>query len=50
MAVLLEVIRVLSQTPGTKLNNALVFLFNGAEETFQDASHLFITQHPWKET
>lgn len=50
VAVMLESIRVLSQTPDLKLNTALVFLFNGAEESLQDASHLFITQHPWRHT
>jgi Zn-dependent M28 family amino/carboxypeptidase len=50
VAVMLESIRVLSQTPDLKLNTALVFLFNGAEESLQDASHLFITQHEWRHT
>lgn len=45
-----EVLRVMSQDPNIALNNAIVFLFNGAEETLQDASHLFITQHKWKDT
>lgn len=47
---MLEVLRVLSQTPDIAINNALVFLFNAAEESLQDASHLFITQHPWRQT
>lgn len=50
VAVMLESIRVLSQTPDLQLNTALVFLFNGAEESLQDASHLFITQHAWRHT
>lgn len=50
VAVMLESIRVLLHTPGLKLDTALVFLFNGAEESLQDASHLFITQHPWRHT
>lgn len=48
VAVMLESIRVLSQTNDLKLDTALVFLFNGAEESLQDASHLFITQHEWR--
>lgn len=50
VAVMLEAIRVLSHEPNTKLDHAIVFLFNGAEESLQDASHLFITQHPWRHT
>lgn len=50
IAVMLETIRVLSQTPDLQMNTALVFLFNGAEESLQDASHLFITQHEWRHT
>ena len=45
----LEAIRVLVGTP-ERLHNSVVFLFNGAEESLQDASHLFITQHPLKDT
>lgn len=45
----LEAIRVLLGTPD-KLHNSVVFLFNGGEESLQDASHLFITQHPLKDT
>eukprot|EP00842_Homolaphlyctis_polyrhiza_P005387 jgi/Hompol1/584/HPOL_005359-RA len=43
-AVMLEVLRVIVQTP-KKLKNSIVFLFNGAEETLQDGSHAFVTQH-----
>ncbi|KAI9008790.1 hypothetical protein CLU79DRAFT_800107 [Phycomyces nitens] len=49
-AVMLEIIRVLSQRDWTHYKNAIVFLFNGAEETLQDASHMFITKHPLKDT
>ncbi|KAI8915080.1 hypothetical protein BC831DRAFT_487875 [Entophlyctis helioformis] len=45
IAVMLEVLRVVSQTP-KRLTNSLIFLFNGAEETLQDATHAFVTQHP----
>ncbi|KAL0095054.1 hypothetical protein J3Q64DRAFT_1653385 [Phycomyces blakesleeanus] len=49
-AVMLEIIRVLSQRDWTSYKNSIVFLFNGAEETLQDASHMFITKHALKDT
>lgn len=49
VAVMLEALRVLSSTP-TPLANSVVLLFNGAEESLQDASHLFITKHEIKNT
>ncbi|KAJ3147159.1 hypothetical protein HDU89_005756 [Geranomyces variabilis] len=48
VAVMLELIRILSQRPVKGMRNAVVFLWNGAEETLQDASHAFITQHPYR--
>ncbi|KAI9266828.1 hypothetical protein BDA99DRAFT_506777 [Phascolomyces articulosus] len=45
VAVMLEIIRVLSQRNWSGYRNSIVFLFNGAEETLQDASHAFITMH-----
>jgi hypothetical protein len=42
---MVEALRVMSQTR-TRLHNSVVFLFNGGEESLQDASHLFITKHP----
>ncbi|KAI9188368.1 hypothetical protein H9P43_002759 [Blastocladiella emersonii ATCC 22665] len=46
VAIMIDAIRMLS-TATRPLRNSVVFLFNGAEETFQDASHLFMTTHPW---
>uniref|UniRef100_A0A8C7KH74 Endoplasmic reticulum metallopeptidase 1 n=1 Tax=Oncorhynchus kisutch TaxID=8019 RepID=A0A8C7KH74_ONCKI len=45
-AVMLEVLHSLANL-STPLRHGVVFLFNGAEETMQQASHGFITQHPW---
>ncbi|KAK4057683.1 hypothetical protein OIO90_001331 [Microbotryomycetes sp. JL221] len=49
VGVMLETLRVMGMTK-RKLTNSVIFLFNGAEESLQDASHLFITQHPLKDT
>ncbi|EMD39116.1 hypothetical protein CERSUDRAFT_104381 [Gelatoporia subvermispora B] len=46
VGVMLECIRVLVGTPGWEPTHAIVFLFNNAEESLQDGSHLFSTQHP----
>lgn len=45
-SVMLEILQILSKSP-EPLKHAVVFLFNGAEESILQASHGFITQHPW---
>ncbi|KAF9393375.1 hypothetical protein CPC16_002166 [Podila verticillata] len=48
IGVMLEIIRIISQRPAPKMNS-LIFLFNGGEESLQDASHSFITNHELKD-
>ena len=45
IAGMLELLRALSVGP--RLEHAVVFNFNGAEETINQAAHGFITQHEW---
>ena len=47
-SIMLEVLRSFSSKPHPFLpDHAVIFLFNGAEETILQASHAFVTQHPW---
>ncbi|KLO13952.1 hypothetical protein SCHPADRAFT_920864 [Schizopora paradoxa] len=50
VGVLIEVARNLIETPGWEPAWSIVFLWNNAEESLQDGSHLFSTQHPIKDT
>ncbi|KAI0358143.1 hypothetical protein OH77DRAFT_1421438 [Trametes cingulata] len=50
VGIMLDCIRVLINTPGWEPKYAIVFLFNNAEESLQDGSHLFSTQHPVAKT
>ncbi|KAL4061947.1 hypothetical protein V8B97DRAFT_2025645 [Scleroderma yunnanense] len=45
VAVMLECARVLIETPGWEPKHGIIFLFNNAEESLQDGSHLYSTQH-----
>ncbi|KAI9034286.1 hypothetical protein DFJ74DRAFT_762910 [Hyaloraphidium curvatum] len=46
IAVLLETARILSHRPTSSWRNPAVVLFNGAEESLQDASHAFMLSSP----
>lgn len=43
---MLEVLRILARRP-ERLDNGVIFLFNGAEESGLMGSHGFITEHKW---
>ncbi|KAG6381856.1 hypothetical protein JVT61DRAFT_470 [Boletus reticuloceps] len=50
VGVMLECARVLVETKGWEPTYSIIFLFNNAEESLQDGSHLFSTQHPLAST
>ena len=45
VGVMLDVARVLVER-NEPFDNSIIFMWNGAEETLQDGSHLYSTQHP----
>ncbi|KAJ3296435.1 hypothetical protein HDU79_006666 [Rhizoclosmatium sp. JEL0117] len=46
VAVMLELASLVSKEDPATFRNSLILLFNGAEETLQDASHAFSVNHP----
>jgi Zn-dependent M28 family amino/carboxypeptidase len=50
VAILYEILRVLTTPPLPKLHHSIILLFNNGEESLQDASHLYITQHETKDS
>ncbi|KAF8521632.1 hypothetical protein BU17DRAFT_45701 [Hysterangium stoloniferum] len=45
VGVMLECLRVLTHTKDWEPSHSIIFLFNNAEESLQDGSHLYATQH-----
>ncbi|EJC99693.1 uncharacterized protein FOMMEDRAFT_160118 [Fomitiporia mediterranea MF3/22] len=50
VGVMLETARVLIETSHWSPSHSIIMLFNNAEESLQDGSHLFATSHPWRES
>ncbi|KAE8270049.1 hypothetical protein A4X09_0g2290 [Tilletia walkeri] len=46
ISILLEILRIYTTAPRPKLRHSVILLFNNGEESLQDASHLYATQHP----
>ena len=46
-AILMQIIKVITETENFSLSNDIIFLFNGAEEDELVSAHAFITQHDW---
>lgn len=45
VAIMLEALRVLTLRGAPRMRHSVVLLFNNGEESLQDASHLYMTQH-----
>lgn len=51
VAIMLEALRVLTMPGAPRVRHGVLLLFNNGEESLQDASHLYMTQHaPTKDT
>ncbi|KJA25691.1 hypothetical protein HYPSUDRAFT_37128 [Hypholoma sublateritium FD-334 SS-4] len=50
VGIMLDCMRVLIETPKWSPKHAIIFLFNHAEESLQDGSHLYSTRHPTAST
>ncbi|KAH8813685.1 hypothetical protein DL96DRAFT_501140 [Flagelloscypha sp. PMI_526] len=50
VAIMLDIVRVLLNTNKWSPKHSLIFLWNGAEESLQDGSHLYATQHETRST